>query len=293
MNGLTGTGTGTGTTAITTATDPLNPMANKLLGQESTLSNWAGPYVTDMLGKGQALSNTPYQAYQGPLTAGSSGLQQQAFSGLAGLALPSNMGAYTPQTFGAEQAEQYMNPYLQASLDPQIAEARRQAEISRVQNASRMAQAGAFGGSRQAILEAEGQRNLGTKLADITGTGYNTAYDKAMAQFNTEQGRQQTAQEQTNKYGMDVMGAQMGAGAIERGITSEDIAARQAQFEAERDDPFKKVQYQQSLLQGLPLATAAYSYSPPSTLSNVASGATGLSQLYNIFAGTPKTTTPG
>jgi hypothetical protein len=241
-----------------------------------------------MLAKGQALSNTPYQAYQGPLTAGSSGLQQQAFSGLAGLALPSNMGAYTPQTFGAEQAEQYMNPYLQASLDPQIAEARRQAEISRVQNAGRMTQAGAFGGSRQAILEAEGQRNLGTNLANITGTGYNTAYDKAMAQFNTEQGRQQTAQEQTNKYGMDVMGAQMGAGAIERGITSEDIAARQAQFEAERDDPFKKVQYQQSLLQGMPLATAGYSYAQPSTLSNVASGATGLSQLYNIFAGTPK-----
>ena len=276
----------TGTT--TTTTDPLNPMANKLLGQESTLSNWAGPYVTDMLAKGQALSNTPYQAYGGPLTAGASGLQQQAFSGLAGLALPSNMGAYTPQTFGAEQAEQYMNPYLQASLDPQIAEARRQAEISRVQNAGRMTQAGAFGGSRQAILEAEGQRNLGTKLADITGTGYNTAYDKAMAQFNTEQGRQQTAQENTNKYGMDVLAAQAGAGAVERGITSEDITARQKQFEDERDDPFKKVQYQQSLLQGLPLATAGYSYGQPSALSNAASGATGLNELYNIFSGTKK-----
>jgi len=279
MSGVTGTGTGTAA--------PVDPLAGKQIGGESSLSSWAGPYVTDMLAKGQALSNTPYQAYQGPLTAGTSGLQQQAFSGLAGLALPSNMGAYTPQTFGAEQAQQYMNPYLQASLDPQIAEARRQAEISRVQNASRMAQAGAFGGSRQAILEAEGQRNLGTKLADITGTGYNTAYDKAMAQFNTEQGRQQTAQEQTNKYGMDVMGAQMGAGAVERGITAEDVAARQAQFEAERDDPFKKVQYQQSLLQGMPLATTAYSYQQPSALSNAMGTAGGLSQLYNIFAGTP------
>jgi len=276
MNGTTGTGT---------AVNP-DPLAGKQIGGESSLSSWAGPYVTDMLAKGQALSNTPYQAYQGPLTAGTSGLQQQAFSGLAGLALPSNMGAYTPQTFGAEQAQQYMNPYLQASLDPQIAEARRQAEISRVQNASRMAQAGAFGGSRQAILEAEGQRNLGTKLADITGTGYNTAYDKAMAQFNTEQGRQQTAQEQTNKYGMDVMGAQMGAGAVERGITAEDVAARQAQFEAERDDPFKKVQYQQSLLQGMPLATTAYSYQQPSALSNAMGTAGGLSELYDIFAGT-------
>lgn len=277
---LTGTGTGTAV--------PADPLAGKQIGGESSLSSWAGPYVTDMLAKGQALSNTPYQAYGGPLTAGASGLQQQAFSGLAGLALPSNMGAYTPQTFGAEQAQQYMNPYLQASLDPQIAEARRQAEISRVQNAGRLSQAGAFGGSRQAIMESEGQRNLGTKLADITGTGYNTAYDKAMAQFNTEQGRQQTAQENTNKYGMDVLAAQAGAGAIERGITSEDIAARQKQFEDERDDPFKKVQYQQSLLQGMPLATTAYSYQQPSALSNAMGTAGGISELYDIFAGTKK-----
>lgn len=280
MNGTTGTGTGTAV--------PVDPLAGKQIGGESSLSSWAGPYVTDMLAKGQALSNTPYQAYQGPLTAGSSGLQQQAFSGLAGLALPTQMGAYTPQTFGAEQAQQYMNPYLQASLDPQIAEARRQAEITRIGNAGRLSQAGAFGGSRQAIMESEGQRNLGTNLANITGQGYKSAYDQAVAQFNVEQGRQKEAQQMANQYGMDVLGAQAGAGAVERGISSEDIAARQAQFEAERDDPFKKVQYQQSLLQGMPLATTAYSYQQPSTLSNAMGTAGGLSSLYDIFAGTKK-----
>ena len=282
MSGTATTGTGTGTAV------PVDPLAGKQTGGESSLSSWAGPYVTDMLAKGQALSNTPYQAYGGPLTAGASGLQQQAFSGLAGLALPSNMGAYTPQTFGAEQAQQYMNPYLQASLDPQIAEARRQAEITRMGNANRLSQAGAFGGSRQAIMESEGQRNLGTNLADITGRGYKTAYDQAMAQFNTEQGRQKEAQQMTNQYGMDVLSAQAGAGAVERGITSEDIAARQAQFEAERDDPFKKVQFQQSLLQGMPLATTAYSYQQPSALSNAMGTAGGINELYNIFAGTGK-----
>ena len=59
--------------------------AGQPLGMESSLSNWAGPYVTDMLGKGKALAQTPYQAYTGPLTAGSSALQNQAFTGLAGL----------------------------------------------------------------------------------------------------------------------------------------------------------------------------------------------------------------
>ena len=62
---------------------------------ESSLSSWAGPYVTDMLGKGQALANQPYQAYTGDLTAGSSGLQDQAFSGLGALQTPAAMGQAT------------------------------------------------------------------------------------------------------------------------------------------------------------------------------------------------------
>jgi hypothetical protein len=50
------------------------------------LSSWAGPYVSNYLGKGEALSNQPYQAYTGPLTAGASNLQQQQFAGLSDVA---------------------------------------------------------------------------------------------------------------------------------------------------------------------------------------------------------------
>ena len=51
----------------------------KETGRESSLSSWAGPYVTDMLGMGKAIGTQPYQAYTGPLTAGASYLQKQAF----------------------------------------------------------------------------------------------------------------------------------------------------------------------------------------------------------------------
>ena len=47
-----------------------------------------------------------------------------------------------------------MNHFIQTALDPQIAEARRQAEIQRVANDGRLTQAGAYGGSRQAIMES-------------------------------------------------------------------------------------------------------------------------------------------
>ena len=121
-----------GNTTVGDTTVPADPLVGQQVGTESSLSNWVGPYVTEMLGRGQALATQPYQSYAGPLTAGESAAQQAAFSGIAGLTIPTEqMGAFTPQTFGAEQAQQYMNPYLTAALQPQIDEARRQAEIQR------------------------------------------------------------------------------------------------------------------------------------------------------------------
>jgi hypothetical protein len=274
----------------TTGIAPIpDPVAGQQTGTESSLSSWAGDYVTNMLGKGQALSETPYQAYTGPLTAGASGLQQQAFQGVAGLALPQNMGGFTPQSFTAQgTAQQYMNPYIQSALDPQLNEARRQAEISRVADAGRLTKAGAFGGSRQAIMESELNRNLMAKQADITGVGYNTAYDRAMAQFNAEQQAARDAQNLTNQYGLSALGRQAELGGVQRGIESEGIAADYGQFKEERDFPLKQVQYQQSLLQGMPLAAQSYSYAEPSTLSNILGSAGGIKSLYDTLFGEKK-----
>ena len=231
-----------------------------ILGKESALSNWAGDYVTDMLGRGQALADEGYQGYTGPLTAGQSELQTSAFQGIGGLNLPTeNMGAFTPDTFTADAAARYMNPYLMASLDPQIKEARRQSDIDRLKNATRMTQAGAFGGSRQAILDAENQRALQSNLSDIVGTGYSRAYDTAMGQFNIEQDRARGAQDDVNRYGLGAIQKLYDIGEEQRGIESEGIAADLAQFREERDYPYKQVQYMQSLLQGLPVEAQQYS----------------------------------
>ena len=61
------------------------------------------------------------------------------------------------------------------------------------------------------------------------------------------------------------------------------IAADIAQFTEERDYPYKQVQYQQSLLQGLPISTQDYQYAEPSTLSNVMSGAGGILGLLDTM----------
>jgi len=273
----------------TTTTDTANttdPLLGQQTGTESSLSNWAGSYVTDMLGRGWAMADQPYQAYTGPLTAGPTAAESAAFQGIAGLSIPTDqMGAYVPQTFTADAAAQYMNPYLMAALQPQIDEARRQAQIQRVQDAGRLTQAGAYGGSRQAIMESELNRNLLTNLAGITGTGYASAYDKAMQQFNTEQDREMGAQTAANTYGLAALTRQAELGGIQRDIEQAGIEADRLQFEEERDFPYKQVQYMQSLLQGLPIAAQSYSYMQPSELSNVLQSTGGIAQLYDLFKG--------
>jgi len=262
----------TATTANMGNTGANNP-ENQIAGSESSLSNYVGPYVTDMLGKGAALAETPYQEFQGPLTAGISDLQQQSFTGIGNLQTPTNMGV---NRFDATAAQQYMNPYLMASINPQIDQARRQAEIQRVADAGRLTKAGAFGGSRQAVMEAEGNRALGDRIAGITGQGYASAYDRGLAQFNQEQAAR-------NKFGFEVLGGQATAGDRQRTIEQQGISADISQFEEERDFPYKQVQYQQSLLQGLPLEAQSVSYSTPSTLSQLASGDNAISTLFNRY----------
>ena len=119
-----------------------------------------------------------------------------------------------------------------------------------------------------------------------TGKGYQTAYEQGAQQFNTEQGRQQAAAKQAQDFGLAGLAAQGTAGATQREIEQQGMAADYAQFQEARDFPYKQVQYMQSLLQGLPLAAQSYTYSQPSTLSNVINSAGVIGKLYqDLFGG--------
>ena len=223
------------------------------------LSDWAAPYVTQMLGQTQAVAAQPYQVYQGPMTAGESGLQSNVFQGLGSLNFPgqlgqsfSSTGAYqlpnmnapagTAPTGPTGVAAQYMNPYLQSVLNPQLDELRRQNDITNMNTNAKMTQAGAFGGGRNAIMNAENNRNLMMEQNKTVGQGYANAYDKAMQQYNTEQGQAK---------GLAELMAQQGA--AQRGIEQEGITADYNEFLAQRDYPEKQLKFQQSMLQGLPV----------------------------------------
>lgn len=330
------------TTAQPTAapTSTTNTAANTM--QQSTLSNWVGPYVTDMLGKASAIADQPYQVYQGAQVAGPSQIQSNLFSGLGSLTVPQNLGQrFTgsttpqipsaqlgnsagygtygddnswmngvygptpaggnaqPQGFGAQDtgmqppspqysgiqgatatqaaqpgmqssgiATQYMNPYLQSVLNPQLDELRRQAQITQLGNNAKLTQAGAFGGSRQAIMDSESQRNLLQEMNKTIGQGYSTAYDKGLQQFNTEQGQAK-----------DLVSMLGNVGQAQRNIEQEGLTSDYNEFLAQRDYPTKQVQFLQSMLQGLPISTVTSTTPQTTAAQNAVSGISGLSNL--------------
>tara|TARA_B100001989_G_scaffold252961_1_gene237186 strand:+ start:1134 stop:1973 length:840 start_codon:yes stop_codon:yes gene_type:complete len=264
--------------------EDLGDLADQQTGTVGSLSPFAGEYVTDMLGRGQALSEMPFEPYTGPLVAGASDLQQKAFEGLGSLNIPTDeIGQFTPQDFTAEAAQGLMNPYIQAALQPQIDEARRQSEISRVADASRLTEAGAFGGGRQAIMDAERQRNLLQNLAAITSTGYRDAFDTARQQFNIQQDRDFKADEARTRFGLEALADQSGVGAIQRSIEQQGITADKLQFDEERMDPYKQVQFLQSLLQGLPIGTKEITYTQPTGIESFRQGAGNIMDILQQF----------
>jgi len=246
--------------------DPIGQIAS----QTSTLSPFAAPYVTDMLSKGQALANMPYQAYTGPISAGASDLQQQAFGGLASLGVPtaSTAGSFTSPGI----AQQYMNPYMDLALQPQMDEARRQSQIEQQRLQGQYGRAGAYGGGRQAVAEAELSGALQRNLANIYGTGMQQAYDRAADMFSKER-----------DYGLKALESQQIGGATQRDIAQQGIAANLAQFEEERDFPYKQLQFQQSLLQGLPIGQTLRDYVPQSDLAKFLGVISGVGQAGKDF----------
>jgi hypothetical protein len=265
----------------------------------SGLSDWSGPLVTGMLGKAQALSNLGYNPFTGALSAGISPLQQTAFTGLQGLQTPTEFTTASNLASGVGgasfaapgTASTYMSPYTQAVTDIQKREAQRQSEIQNLQNKAAFAKAGAFGGSRQAIVEAERQRNLAQQMGDIEARGLQSAYDTAMRQFNAEQAAKTQAAQLlgdlgTREFATELQGLQalLGAGGVQRQAEKEAIEAEKGEFEKQRLYPYQQLEFLKSMLTGLPIGSRTESMEQDA-FGKLLSDMGGIASLYKLFGG--------
>ena len=312
------------------------PAPTQTTVQNTNIPEYAQPYVENMLNAAQAQiynpSGTgfnPYVPYSTDPTkyvAGFSPLQMMAQSGTAGLAVPSQFGAATGQALGAtgqlgmlapqmgmaginyaRQATSptataaYMNPYLSASLDPMMAEARRQYDITGAQQRSAATGARALGGSREAIMAAENERNRNTALNQMLAQGYNQAFQQAQqaqqfganlglqgqqAQMAALQGQlggagqlgQLGAQQLAAQQG--ILGAQAQAGALQQQQQQQIINQAIQNYATAQQYPYMQLGTLNAMLRGLPMnqmTTQTYQAAPSmiSQLGGLGSAALG------------------
>ena len=272
------------------------------------LPEWAKPYAKDILAKGQALTDVnqnPYQTYGQERIAGFSPMQQQAMQNAqgmtvapqtaqgSGLAYGAGLGGLgmamqaNPQNF-QQNVGGYMNPYLQMALAPQLAEANRQYDISGTRQQGAATQAGAFGGSREAIMAAENERNRNMGLSNIIGQGYNQAFGRAQDQYN--QSQQQALQGlgvgiqgagQLGQLGQNQYGQQMGINQLQNQYGAQQQAQMQRgldtayqDFTNQQNYPYKQLGFMSDMIRGLPLgqqSTTQMYQAPPSALQTAGS----------------------
>jgi hypothetical protein len=198
-----------------------------------------------------------------------------------------NMMATNPY---AQQA--FMSPYIQTALQPQLQEMQRQYDITGLQERGKAVGAGAFGGSRQALMQAENQRNKNIAMNQAIGTGYQDAFKSAQQaqQFGANLGLQGygTALQGTGQLTSagrtlaDIGGQQLQAqqgiiglqsqfGGQQQALEQQKVNQAIQNYAMQQQYPMQQLSAMSGLLRGLPLQSATtQSYqAAPSAISQI------------------------
>jgi hypothetical protein len=189
------------------------------------LSEGAQGVATDLFSKARSFANQPYTQYQGQRLAGLDPMQQQGIQAARGVSgeagnLYDQMraqlaGGQTPgmvpmsgalagdiaqygqqggqaaldlaQRFPDVNIQEYMNPYIQEVLDPALADIGRRASQERNALNARSAMTGSFGGSRNAIAQAEQERNAMQEMGRLSANTRAAGFQSAADQFRKDQ----------------------------------------------------------------------------------------------------------
>ena len=121
--------------------------------------------------------------------------------------------------------QSYMSPYQQAVIDVQKAAALREFQTGQQMRQANAARSGAYGGARQAIENAEAQRNLNSQLQAMEAQGQQNAYAQALANI----GQQQTLglsglQGAQQGLGTALQGGQLGLSGLAQAISGQNAA---------------------------------------------------------------------
>jgi len=199
------------------------------------------------------------------------------------------------QAYDPRSAKAFMDPYQQQVTQQALAELDRQAAMQGQRTAAEAVAAGAFGGSRFGVREAEEARNLAQVKSQ-------RIFEDLSRNFLQAQQAQQRTAQQLGQLGTQTLGvaqAQSGLGSLGQQLQGVDInrllsvggvqqqqaqnvleAARQTEL-ARQQEPFRRVGFASDILRGVPTSQIQYTSQPsPSLFQQVAGlGIAGLSTL--------------
>ena len=275
--------------------------------QTSNIPEYFQPYLERLFERAEGVTTEPFQRYEGQRLAEFTPEQQAAYSGVGEL-----VGDYKPYIASADllttQAAQQstdptaiaarMNPYQQAVIDIQKREALRDAEKLQQQIGAQAVGAGAFGGSRQALVESELARQQGQRLADIQAVGSQQAYDTAMEQLAGDRAASLAAGQQfatlggqQQQLGLAGLGALETVGGTRQSQQQQALDVAYEDFARETTRPSQQVQEMSSVLRGFNLPVSTYTTAQQQTqqpglgqqLLGAGLGVYGLGSQFGLF----------
>lgn len=180
---------------------------------QSNLPKYFEPYAVDMIKRAESESKREYTPYEGQRLADESAdlltsrdrVRNIADSGIAGLdtaqsGVKAGMGralqglGFQAGQFDSAAAQQYMSPYMQNVVDVQKAQALLDFDRGQAGRDAQAIQAGAFGGSRQAIAQGLANEDLQRRLGEIQATGQQRAFEQAQQQFERDRAARESAE---------------------------------------------------------------------------------------------------
>jgi hypothetical protein len=252
------------------SSSPPPPPAVQTQVQQATIPAELRPFITDILEESQAVKDRRmeegYVPFEGPRIAEFTPDQQEAFTGVRSL-VGTGQQYFDPATrltaasalapTRTEEVQQYMSPYIQNVVDIQTREAQRQADVAEQQLASQAVASGGYGGSREAILQAEQQRNLQQQLGDIQAKGTAAAYEDAQRRMAEQRGRELSAGTQFGALGVAAPGQTMrelqgleAVGAQQQAQQQQGLNIAQQEYEIARTFPERTLQDYNAIVRG-------------------------------------------
>lgn len=200
-------------------------------GKEETkqeMPEFQKEYLTgSVLPFAKQISETPFQAYTGPMAPEMSAYTTQAADIYGGMA-----GADTTQQL-IDTTQALYNPYQQNVIDTSLAQMGRQQQQALTGLEGQLAGSGAFG-SRGEVARGEfAAGNLASQnqlIAQMMQQGYSEAQARAMGAM-----QQQQAQQGAAAAGLT------GIGGMETALSAAEIDAMRNEFMREQQDPYQKL----------------------------------------------------